>query len=99
MLTATSMLDEPSSGSMRTTYRCESPCPTITPSAISSEPTAATAPDWDRTSTKMSELCSSRIWTTSPLHVDVAGRAEYIRYGRRLDLLLDEPRSVCDGGN
>ena len=66
MVTATSMFDEPSTGSICTMYACAAPLPPITGFSISSLPTAATLPLASSASTKMSDPAASSFWTASP---------------------------------
>ena len=66
MLTATSMLDEPSNGSINTIKPSATSPSTMTGFSISSQPMAATWPDWESVSTKISELAASRRSTISP---------------------------------
>ena len=99
MVTATSMLDEPSTGSICTMYACAAPLPPITGFSISSLPTAATLPLAISASTKMSDPAASSFWTASPWTFVSPVAPQHPCEGRCLYLPLHHAGAPRDGAD
>ena len=91
------MLDEPSSGSMRTTYRCASPLPDDNALRDLLGADGGHGPGLGQNIDEDVRALLVEDLDDLALHVDVARRSEHVRNCSSLDLLLDESCAFGDG--